>query len=171
MASWSIIIEASNVASHETCYWKWQSYTKLTKVKEMWLFDGGLYLAELLALLRVCTITFLDETGTVTCLCCRASPGLLKLPFVTGSCRQLQVAYGSADVVHGRSSLLYCYVFVLFVLLQMIQMCQALHQGDWAKIRKETVGLQVRSHLSRVLSKVLNTVSFQLIQLLYVLVV
>jgi hypothetical protein len=96
----------------------------------MWLFDGGLYLAELLALLRVCTITFLDETGTVTCLCCRASPGLLKLPFVTGSYRQLQVAYGSADVVHGRSSLLYCYVFVMFGLFQIIQMCQALHQGN-----------------------------------------
>ena len=164
MASWSIFIEASNVASHEAWYWKWQNYTKLTKVKEMWLFDGGLYLAELLALLRGFTITFLDETGTATCLCCRVFPGLLRLPYVTGSYRQLQVA-------HGRSSLLYCYVFVMFGLFWMIQMCQALHQGNWAKIRKETIGLQVRSHLSRVLSRALNTVSFQLIQLLYILVV
>jgi hypothetical protein len=53
--------------------------------------------------------------------------------------------------------LLYCYVFVMFGLFQIIQMCQALHQGNWAKIRKETIGLQVRSHLSRVLSRVLNT--------------
>ena len=50
-------------------------------------------------------------------------------------------------------------------------MCQALHQGDGAKIHKEAIGLQVRSRLSRVLSRVLNTVSFHLIQLLYVLVV
>jgi hypothetical protein len=26
----------------------------------------------------------------------------------------------------------YCYVFVMFFLIWMIQMCQALHQGNWA---------------------------------------